>query len=147
MRVLLGELEEIIRTRNIQTVFQPIVNTKAATVIGYEALSRGPQGSLLASPEALFTAAKEHGLLWELESLCRSRAFENAQAHGHRGYLFINVDPQVLKDANFRTGLTSKLVGEYQFHPSQIVFEVTEKSSIADYPAFRETLRHYTQQG
>ena len=58
----------ILCRRNIQTVFQPIVSLENGTVLGYEALSRGPARTPLQNPEKLFTYAMENGQLWELES-------------------------------------------------------------------------------
>lgn len=140
-------LIKIIHTRAIRTDFQPIVSTAGAIVVGYEALSRGPVGTRLETPDALFTAANNHNLLWDLEVACRSLALERAREQRLQGYLFINVDSRVLYDPKFREGLTAQLINEHSLDPEQIVLEITEKTSIDDYRAFREALRHYTRQG
>jgi len=44
------EFNNIIKTANIQTLFQPIISLTDGTVIGYEALSRGPQNSYMQNP-------------------------------------------------------------------------------------------------
>lgn len=49
------ELENIIRERKIRIVYQPIVNVKTGEIMGYEALTRGPEGSPLFSPVDLFS--------------------------------------------------------------------------------------------
>ncbi|MBM7561608.1 hypothetical protein [Fusibacter tunisiensis] len=53
MDELCGELENILKSEAIETLFQPIVDLKTAEIIGYEALSRGHVGSDLYSPVEL----------------------------------------------------------------------------------------------
>lgn len=141
------ELERILAGRLVTTVFQPIVALRQCKIIGYEALSRGPAGSRLANPEALFQAARENDRLWDLELLCRRRALERATLLGLTGNLFLNVDPQVVNDRKFRIGITAELLARSSISPHQIIFEITEKTAILDYGAFCQTLRHYTDQG
>lgn len=83
-------LEDIIRTENIRTVFQPIVSLLNGDILGYEALSRGPAGSPLERPDMMFKAAEEHNMIWELEYLCRLKALEKAQNIVPSKMLFIN---------------------------------------------------------
>ena len=54
-------LQDIIRKRDVRLVFQPIVSLRDGSVLGYEALSRGPVGSELENPEHMFAVA---GRLW-----------------------------------------------------------------------------------
>ncbi len=58
------ELENILNSKNITTVYQPIVSLLDGEIIGYEALSRGPIDSPLQNPDKLFNAARfiiKHG--------------------------------------------------------------------------------------
>ncbi len=72
------ELNYIIESGSISTVFQPIVSLLDGSVLGYEALSRGPSQSPLQSPDKLFKAAEDCNKTWELELLCRTKAIERA---------------------------------------------------------------------
>ena len=67
---MINELDRIIKHESITTVFQPIVSLEDGNIIGYEALSRGPENSPLQNPEKLFSAAHEYNRLWDLECLC-----------------------------------------------------------------------------
>ena len=69
-------LANIIQKEDILTVLQPIISLRDGAILGYEALSRGPEGSPLYNPDALFGVAAESGKLWELEQLCRTKALE-----------------------------------------------------------------------
>jgi EAL domain-containing protein (putative c-di-GMP-specific phosphodiesterase class I) len=64
--------------RAVQPVFQPLVDLDDRHVLGYEALARGPAGSALESPAALFGAAWRAGRVAELDWACRAAAFTEA---------------------------------------------------------------------
>ncbi|WDC85496.1 GGDEF domain-containing protein [Caloramator sp. mosi_1] len=141
------ELRKILDERDIRTFFQPIIDVKNAKIVGYEALSRGPIGSILERPDVLFETAKQCGLLWETEYLCRTLAIERAKRNKISQYLFLNVDPQIIKDSKFRDGFTTEFLKLYNLSPDNIIFEITEKTAVEDYKAFREVLEHYIKQG
>jgi len=142
-----NELERILVNKEIKAVFQPIVSLTDGEVFGYEALSRGPQGSLLERPDALFLAAENFNKVWELEFLCRSKAFARANGLGANKMLFINVDPNIINDPRFQKGVTLDMLAHYKIDASSIIFEITEKNSIEDYKSFRQVLDNYTSQG
>ena len=56
-----GELDRIVGTRAVRAVFQPLIDLDSGDVVAYEALARGPAGSALESPAALFQAAYGSG--------------------------------------------------------------------------------------
>lgn len=141
------ELKEIIDRQAIMPVFQPIVSLADGGVIGYEALSRGPQGSTLERPDALFSAAAEGDLTWELEYLCRTKALEKAKGIIASKMLFINVDPQIINDRRFQKGLTRELLQNYCAETGNVIFEITEKTAISDYKSFCRILDNYKSQG
>lgn len=71
-----NELKTIMDLELIDTVFRPIVSLKDSSVIGYEALSRGPENSILFSPDKLFSSAKRFNKLWDLEMLCNIKVIK-----------------------------------------------------------------------
>jgi len=143
----LNSLQQIIKNKNIRTLFQPIISLTDGNILGYEALSRGPFGSELERPDALFKAAEEHNLVWEVEYLCRIKAFESASKQKIGKMLFINVDPKIIYNEKFKSGFTSDFIKEYDINPRNIIFEITEKSSVEDYKVFRRIIDNYTNQG
>ena len=70
-------------------------------MVGFEALARGPHGSQLESPAALFPAAEREGLRAELERECLRAAFSGAAEFGLNGgsALFVNLEPELLAEA------------------------------------------------
>lgn len=141
------ELEKILRLKDIKAVFQPIASLVDGEVFGYEALSRGPQGSLLERPDVLFPAAEKFNKVWELEFLCRSKALARANGLPKDKMLFVNVDPKIINDQRFQKGVTLDMLAHYKIDASKIIFEITEKNSIEDYKSFRKVLDNYTSQG
>jgi EAL domain-containing protein (putative c-di-GMP-specific phosphodiesterase class I) len=74
-------------------VFQPIVDVRSNTVLGYEALSRDPQGKL--SILELFKRYQAVGQLNELKCICFKLQLKVAEQAGLKK-VFINVDFNVL---------------------------------------------------
>jgi EAL domain-containing protein (putative c-di-GMP-specific phosphodiesterase class I) len=72
------QLDEILRTDAIRSVYQPIVELVSGGVVAYEALARGPEGSDLERPDLLFAAARAAGRLVELDWRCRVSALRGA---------------------------------------------------------------------
>lgn len=138
---------DILKKGDIRTVFQPIVSLKDGSILGYEALSRGPKNSALENPGMLFDVARVYGKLWELELLCRIKALENISQVNRNANLFLNVDPQVIHDEKFKKGFTKEFLKEYNINPQNIVFEITEKNSVTDLNSFKKTIEHYKEQG
>lgn len=141
------ELTQILQTRSITTRFQPIVDLKTGQTLGYEALSRGPEGSKLFSPTVLFQCAEETGRLLPLEHLCRETSIASAVRYAIQDHLFLNITPTVIEDPDFQTGLTKKVLFEHGLTPSQIILEITERSAICNFDAFRRSIDHYRRQG
>ena len=92
-----GALDAIMRDGEVETVYQPVVDLDSSDVVGYEALSRGPEGPLRA-PDALFAAARGAGRLTELDWQCRDAAVTRARHAGVRMplSLLINAEPETL---------------------------------------------------
>ncbi|MBA2765695.1 MAG: EAL domain-containing protein [Solirubrobacterales bacterium] len=82
----------------LRAVFQPLVELTSGDVVGYEALVRGPAGSELERPDALFGRARADGRLGELDWACRVAAVRGALDAGlPRGLrLFVKMEPEAL---------------------------------------------------
>ncbi|MEO5657474.1 MAG: diguanylate cyclase [Nitrospiria bacterium] len=89
----IGEEEYRLDERSIKVLFQPIFDVRTGTIIGYEALSRDPQGKL--SILELFKRYQAIGHLRELKRLCFDLQLKAAQEL-ELERVFINVDFDVL---------------------------------------------------
>lgn len=140
------QLLQVLRKGKINIVFQPIVSLRDGAVLGYEALSRGPEGTPLYTPDALFGTALECGKLWDLEQLCRTKALESAYRSNSDIKLFLNVNPHVIHDEQFKQGFTREYLNSFGINPENIFFEITEKSAVSDLTGFKKTIEHYKKQ-
>jgi EAL domain-containing protein (putative c-di-GMP-specific phosphodiesterase class I) len=79
----------------IRSVYQPIVRLSDRRVIAYEALARGPAGSALEMPDALFGTARREGLETTLDWECWRAALRGGLQGGlnPERALFVNVEP------------------------------------------------------
>ena len=137
---------EIISSEDITILYQPIVNLITGEIMGYEALSRGPEWSRLFSPLALIKEAELFGLSYELELLMRKKAIENASAISPSLKLFVNINPGFIKDDDIEKGRTMQFLNNNHMSPENIVFELTERTMISDYESFNRILNHYRSQ-
>lgn len=140
-------ITSLIKSEDLTTIFQPIFDVSNTSIIGYEALTRGPQGHPLQYPDALFNKAESIGLLSELELLCRKLAIKNFAAQQLTGYLFLNVSPQTLELASHPHGETLNLVNHYGLTPDKIVIEITETFVSKNPDSLAISLQHYRNYG
>jgi EAL domain-containing protein (putative c-di-GMP-specific phosphodiesterase class I) len=123
--VLSDSATAVLRSGSIRTAYQPIVDLTTGNPIGYEALARGPVGSRLEMPGALFEAARAEGILGAFDRACREHALAEALRQGLRGddLLFLNVDAEGIE----REGVLDR-IGENGLSQVSVVVELTERA-------------------
>jgi len=133
------DLRRLLHDRSLYVEYHPIFSAENGRIFGYEALARGVARTLR-SPEVMFEVAADADLVWELSRLCRARAVEGAAAKLDEGQLlFLNADPHDFTDPSF---------GDFEsIDPRRVVIEITERTAITDYPAFRERLNALRERG
>ena len=136
-------LLEIIQNREIWTAFQPIVELETGEVMGWEGLSRGPRGSDIELPLALFGLSGRHGVTEELERACRRQAFVDWKALGRDGRLFINTVPATVRDTSFLGRGVLDYLGS-DLSPREVTLEITERSVIDNLNLYREAMHEFT---
>lgn len=94
----LSALAELVSGEGLRSVFQPIVDIDTLQPVAFEALSRGPQGTSLETPDAFLSAAYSAGLAAEIDWACRRSAYRAALEAGldQGTTLFVNVEPATL---------------------------------------------------
>ncbi|MEZ4366279.1 MAG: EAL domain-containing protein [Kofleriaceae bacterium] len=140
-------LQDIILGDGIVSVYQPIVHFGTGEIFGFEALARGPAGSALHSPAALFAVADEVDLTFELDRACFRRAVRSATGLEPVHRLFLNLLPLSFYDAAFIEIEIGHLLAAAGLAPANVVFEITEKLAIENFTAFRRALAAYAAMG
>jgi len=142
-----NRFNEIVEQKNISTHYQPILDFRTGTILGWESLTRGPLESSFRSPVVLFETAEQLGRLFALEKLCRESAIQNAGHLSSGQKIFLNIHPKTMADPEFTPGNTLRLMGKAGLKPDDIVFEITEQHSLQEFELFYQTLEHYRSQG
>lgn len=141
------DLQEVLLADQLSTVFQPLVDLRTREVLGYEALSRGPAGSIYQMPLRLFELAEEADLVFELDRKCRRRALAASSSLPARAKLFVNVFPSAMYDPEFQGAALVRLAADHGLSPDRVVLEITERSAIENYDLFAEALAELTRSG
>jgi EAL domain-containing protein (putative c-di-GMP-specific phosphodiesterase class I) len=139
-------LLEIIHNHNVWTAFQPIVDIGTRQVVGHEGLSRGPRGTDLESPGALFGLAARCGVVEELERACRRQAFRDWTVFGSPSRLFLNTVPATVRDPSFLGRGVLDYLGEGQ-SPRFVTLEITEGQVIQNLNLYREAMHSFIELG
>lgn len=143
----ISDFFKIINEKKIKSVFQPIVSLKTGEIVSFEALSRITLESCPINIEELFKIANTLEQSWKLDQLCRKCAIKASQQMPSGKKLFINVNANILLDQDFVQGFTKEYLKKYHLDSNNIVFELSETTSIEDKHLFKQAVRHYRSQG
>jgi EAL domain-containing protein (putative c-di-GMP-specific phosphodiesterase class I)/GGDEF domain-containing protein len=141
------ELRKLLQTRALTVVFQPIYAFGEGRIIGHEALVRGPEGSPLQTPAALFSAAADQGLANEVNVLCIVEVLRAFAARSFEGSLFLNVSPQFILKRGFDRPRAERFLADLGIAPDRVVIELTEDYPTFDFPVVHESLMLYRSMG
>ncbi len=141
------ELASIVSEDRIDMVYQPIVDFRLGTILGWEALARGPAGSLLHSPTHLFAFAEEVGLAQAADRLCRERAIRRAGDLSPEHKLFVNIQPSSLRGPSLTPESMAELLAEANLAPSNLVLEFPEKGILSDINLFLKKIEPFRAMG
>jgi len=140
-------LQAVLLEDKLTTVFQPVVELKGGSILGFEALCRGPAGTACHSPADLFAMAAEADMVFELDRSCRRKSLQSSKALPAGAKLFINVFPSCMYDPEFQGSSLIRLLEGLGLGPERIVLEINEKYAIENYKLFVEALQNLTQMG
>lgn len=131
-RERLARVRQVLDTRSITSVFQPIVELSDGRTKGFEALSRFSEPP--ARPDEWFADAGAVGLEVDLEMLAIATALSSFEGLPEGSYLSLNVSPQ--------TATSQRLAQTLSGYPmNRIVLEVTEHARVHDYEALSNALQ------
>ncbi|MBU9674428.1 EAL domain-containing protein [Planococcus sp. CP5-4] len=147
------EVKELIFHESFATAFQPILSLAEGDTIGFEVLNRPKSTIHFPTTEDFYCYIGKSNNVFKIEGFLRNlslkRYAEQAAKPGRQeeGLIFLNIQPQVLTDASYRSQTTLDLLAKYDLSPDRIVLELTEKESVTDYKSFEKIINNYRQQG
>jgi diguanylate cyclase (GGDEF)-like protein len=129
------EIAALIAERRLHPVFQPILDVAKSSIVAHEGLIRGPSGSALHLPSALFPAAIAAGLTNELEFAAASVIFT---AHAHSpsaGLLFVNFSARSITHLGSDRGRREfqDTLLRCRMPARSLVIEITEHERVEDH--------------
>lgn len=134
----------LLKSRNVRTLYQPLIDLKSKKIIGYEALTRALSDAAIEDASFLFSAAREAGMVKELDLLCVQHALKNGQALGPDKKMFLNLNHESLLDHKLMQKL---LADKGSIDYKNIVIEVTEQSILRSFDKVRGALLELKEQG
>ena len=142
------KLRQILDHDKLRFVFQPIVDISQSSVLGYEALMRGPAGTLLERPDELLRMAKACNLGFELEvAACKGaiRAFAGLHLPGK---LFLNLSASSIAAFGLEGGgALLQCAVDVGLPPSRLILELTEHERVENADALHAAFAALSNQG
>ncbi|MPW19529.1 EAL domain-containing protein [Paraburkholderia sp. CNPSo 3157] len=129
-------IEDLIVQRDLSAVFQPIVDFDDGAILGYEGLIRGPVGTPLETPYALFAQAEAEGSVIALERAAARTCIEAFAQLGYEGKLFVNFSAGAIRQLADNRDSTFVMLRNMGVDAERIVIELTEQSAIPDVASF-----------
>lgn len=134
----------LLKSKNIKTLYQPIVDLRTRRIVGYEALTRALSDAPTEDAAFLFSSAREAGMVKELDELCVETALKSAQQMGPDKKLFLNLNHETLIDSKIMKRLFD-CRGSIGY--KNIVIEMTEQSILRSFDKVRDALAELRQKG
>ncbi|HLU23831.1 EAL domain-containing protein [Lederbergia graminis] len=149
----LKELQRIMNNHALNTFFQPIIDLQSGKTIGFEAFNRPQSTHLFPNTEVFYDFVGQSNQVFLFECFCRNLSLKRFIERSKNNQLqcppliFINIHPFVLLDSNYHSGETLQLLSDLGVEPNQVVFELTERTSVTDFALFEKVLSNYRSQG
>lgn len=132
------EVQRLILERRIRSYVQPIYGEGGRTVIGYEALARGPADSPFESPVVMLDMADDSALLPELDFCMAESALALAPRIPSNALLFLNVLGSTLADKTFLRTELPKMLATAGLSHGRLILELSERQSLDHSGQFAE---------
>jgi len=123
-----GEFNSTFLGVRLNSAFQPIYDSEAGELYGYEALLRPSLGGELAStPQFAFSYAEQAGKLVQFDRVSRTLHVLNfRQIYAENGLLFLNVHPKLLISVNAHGKVFERILHANSVPTERVVIEIQE---------------------
>jgi diguanylate cyclase (GGDEF)-like protein/PAS domain S-box-containing protein len=140
------DLRHAIEAGQLELFYQPIVQAATGRIVGFEALSRWPNGGAYVDPSEFVQVAEETGMIVPLgrralEQACRELAAWRELPGGTGLTVGVNVSHRQLAEPGFQADL-ARVLEETGLDPRALRLEVREHDLAREPEATRRTLAH-----
>jgi EAL domain-containing protein (putative c-di-GMP-specific phosphodiesterase class I) len=142
-------LDELCRPGAIRVEYQPIVQFRADVpyLYAFEALSRGPRGTTMETPNVMFEYARRKGRECDIDRICIGMAIAGAVALPSEAIISINVHGSTLCNTpRFADGLVEAAL-MYGIAPERLMLEILEHRTSWVMESLHATLQELREAG
>ncbi|UTA47190.1 EAL domain-containing protein [Simiduia sp. 21SJ11W-1] len=127
--------------------YQPIIEPKTGSILGYEALIRWQHQGQLISPDVFIPIAQESHLIMDIGRWIIEDVFANhPPLSSATGYLSINLSPLQLIDTQLPAFILEQ-AAKHQVKPGNVELEITETAFIDDSDDTQSLIRELVKHG
>ena len=132
---IINALHQAITEKELNFVYQPIIQTNKKTLWGFEVLSRWTHkelGNIM--PSEFIPIAEQSSLIKDLTLYMLDESFKQFQQWQNINsnfFLSVNLSVKDIQDADFASKIKS-LLKKYNINPKKINLEITESSMMSD---------------
>ncbi|MBO8157867.1 MAG: EAL domain-containing protein [Bacillaceae bacterium] len=137
----LSKLNEVLIYNDYYHVYQPIINLKTQSIIGYEMFFRSKQFN---SPLQAFQLAKREKLLYEFETRLLWNGilhFFQSEDLSFKKKIFVNLFPSTITHPKF-IAFIKNFISLLNVSANQIVIEVNEAEKIQDFELLKSRINY-----
>lgn len=139
-------LEQLIRTTEIYSLFEPVVDVKEWKVIGFEVLSRFRNSGQDVSPKQVFEMAAKYDIVPQVDTMCRKKAIESIPLDDH--LYFINISAlQLVHEYSNEQSITLSMVFERRLDPKKLILEITDTDRVGAIDLVRNAVEKFKEKG
>ncbi|MCY6484052.1 EAL domain-containing protein [Clostridium aestuarii] len=143
------DINNIIKNKNLEIKFQPIVSIIKQLVIGFEVSSIGcHQKDEFVTIDELIKCAKNKDVIIDLDRLYREKAvesFSKLYCETKEKILFININASIISKF-VGSGVIMDLVNKFNLKPQNVVLEIVE-DNIEDIESLKSFTTNYRSKG
>ncbi len=136
-------VSELLDSKSLATVFQPMVDLRTGAIVGHEALIRTPRSVGEWSYEELLAAAKEQRYQRQFELGCVDLAIEHWLADQPKGQLFVNISAYTLVQLHESGGIDPllQLLRNHKIQPKRMGLDITGYTRVPSITALVEAVQ------
>ncbi len=140
-------IPRLVENGDIVSVYQPIVDIGAMSVVAYEAFPRATDDPNSESDAGMFETARRMGYLRDLEWICRRAALDGGTTESRQVPLFVRMSVAMLVDPLHDADQLLLLARAADRSPGQIVIEIAEQEQTTELGQLSAAVTSYREAG